>query len=151
MPACDQCYCGLQCRLIASACGVTGLSGTPSVRVQCMYRCWKARAVVRAAVAVVYKKMFDVSSGYPYYFNAVTGASTWTKPLPRLFGDSDLEMTPRTLAAVLQAYPPTTARLTDATTAIVATASPTRTPVIPRTPKEAACVIQVLPRGVHVY
>ncbi len=67
-----------------------------------MYRCWKARKVVRARVSEVYRKMFDASSGYPYYFNTLTSASTWTKPLGAVLREDDLEMTPRTMAAMLQ-------------------------------------------------
>lgn len=74
-----------------------------------MYRAWKARADVRALVGEVYKKLFDAGSGYSYYFNVRTGESSWTKPLARVLREGDLPMTPRTLAAVAEAYPPAVA------------------------------------------
>ena len=73
---------------------------------QCLVRRRLAKRRVAAIVAEVYRKMFDASSGYMYYFNTRTGASSWHKPLGAVLGDDDLEMTPRTMAAVLQAYPP---------------------------------------------
>ena len=93
---------------------------------QGMYRCWAARRALRARVAAVVHKMFDVASGYPYYFNTLSGASTWTKPLPRVLGDSDLEMTPRSVAAVLAAFPPNTARTAVAVAAFIGVPQPAR-------------------------
>ena len=61
---------------------------------------------MRTRVSTLYHKLFDAGTGYMYYFNTVTGVSSWVKPLQRVLGDSDLDMTPRTTAAVLLAYPP---------------------------------------------
>ncbi len=65
-----------------------------------------ARNRARIVIQEVYRKMFDSETGYMYYFNTRTGASAWTKPLGAVLREDDLEMTPRTMAAVLQAYPP---------------------------------------------
>ena len=74
-----------------------------------MYRCRAARAAARRHAAAVYRKMFDAGSGFPYYYHTVTGASCWTLPafVVRLLDPDDLEMTPRSVAAALAAYPPT--------------------------------------------
>jgi hypothetical protein len=42
---------------------------------QGLCRRWKARQVVRAKVAEVWRKMFDPNSGYNYYFNTKSGES----------------------------------------------------------------------------
>ena len=73
---------------------------------QSFYRGYVARQEARALVSAVYRKMYDVHSGFLYYFNTLTGESSWHKPLAIAMRDVDLDMTPRTQALMLQAYAP---------------------------------------------
>jgi hypothetical protein len=49
----------------------------------------RACAIVRRRVFETYSKAYD-ASGYPYYYNHVTGVSSWTKPVPFAMGSYDL-------------------------------------------------------------
>ena len=47
---------------------------------QCAYRTHLALKTVRRVAREVYVKEIDPESGYPFYFNRVTGASSWDRP-----------------------------------------------------------------------
>ena len=56
-----------------------------------------ARRKMRQMIASVYQKVYDPTKKKFYYFNTVTQKATWKKPLG--LGSTDLELTPRSMAA----------------------------------------------------
>ena len=77
------------------------------VCLQCGWRCHAARERVRALVRTVYLHLIDEASGYPYYYNTLTGESQWTRPLSRLMGDEVMPMSSRQAAPVTARAPVT--------------------------------------------
>ena len=68
-----------------------------ATKLQGMYRRMKARQRIRWMIANIFEKVVDQRSGAFYYYNKMTGVSSWEKP--KLMKDSDdLEMTPRSKA-----------------------------------------------------
>ena len=66
-----------------------------ALRVQCAFRATLARRRVTAVIRDVYQKVLDPTTGTVYYYNKVTGASSWERPLPYILGSDDLALTPR--------------------------------------------------------
>ena len=52
---------------------------------------------MRKMIASVYQKVYDPSKRKFYYYNTVTKKATWKKPVG--LGSTDLELTPRSMAA----------------------------------------------------
>ena len=65
-----------------------------ATKLQGMYRRMKARQRIRWMIANVFEKVVDQRSGAFYYYNKMTGVSSWEKPKLMKEND-DLEMTPR--------------------------------------------------------
>ena len=75
--------------------GTTALTrDEAATKLQGMYRRMKARRRIRWMIANVFEKVVDERSGAFYYYNKMTGVSSWDKPKLMKEND-DLEMTPR--------------------------------------------------------
>jgi hypothetical protein len=72
-----------------------------AIKIQQRWRAKHARRHLLAALASVYQKIRDPTTGAYFYFNTRTGESSWTKP--RLLGSSDLPETFYARADLLEA------------------------------------------------
>ena len=82
--------------------GTTALTREEAAtKLQGMYRRMKARRRIRWMIANVFEKVVDERSGAFYYYNKMTGVSSWDKPKLMKEND-DLEMTPRSKATAAQ-------------------------------------------------
>lgn len=64
-------------------------AGISALRLQSMWRGFKARRKARDLAKQVYEKAVDPTYNAAYYFNSKTGESRWTKPM--LLGSDDCE------------------------------------------------------------
>ena len=59
------------------------------LRIQGMFRSKRARTLMKKMIFQVFTKLFDTNSGLFFYFNTISGETSWDKPL--LLGDDDLK------------------------------------------------------------
>ena len=83
-----------------------------AIMIQRQWAARKARLSIRRMIAHVYQKVYDAETKQTYYYNTRTGESRADKPV--LLGSSDLEYTPRSMAAAGIKPPKKTPRYTAA-------------------------------------
>ena len=60
------------------------------LRIQNMFRGWKARKRVRGIAKTVYEKLYDEESARDYYWNKTTGEAQWSKPKTLYWEDAPM-------------------------------------------------------------
>lgn len=60
------------------------------LRIQNMFRGWKARKRVRGIAKTVYEKLYDDESARDYYWNKTTGEAQWSKPKTLYWEDAPM-------------------------------------------------------------
>ena len=63
-----------------------------ALRLQCMYRGWKARRRTKARALAHIERLFDAESGNEYFFNNLTGEARWTATRVDLIFGSHAEL-----------------------------------------------------------
>ena len=83
-----------------------------AIMIQRQWAARKARLSIRKMIAQVYQKVYDSETKQFYYYNTRTGESRFDKPV--LLGSSDINLTPRSMAAAGIKPPKKTPRYTAA-------------------------------------